>query len=87
MTRKIFKYRIPVQERSSLQIPFGYRLLDIQVQDNNLCLWAIVDLDNILQEVKIIILGTGCDYPDDTQLQYLKTVQQGICVWHIFEDY
>jgi hypothetical protein len=82
---KIYKYKLEERMSQTISIHSDYKLLDIQVQDNCLCLWAIVDSEKPQTNLNVEIYGTGHVLYKPEGLKHLSTVQQGIYVWHIFE--
>lgn len=88
---KIFKYELDFHLTNpvALHLPKGADILDVQYQSGRLCLWAMVDVDVDAQASRRIFhcLPTGGEVPRyRVPLQYLKTVQNGPLVWHIFEE-
>lgn len=88
MIKKIFKYPlrlIRLTDTQTIQIPNGSTLLWVAVQNDVICLWAMVDPEQAMTTRTIVIIGTGnpiCDMA----LDYVGTVMQGPYVWHVFED-
>ncbi len=80
--RKIFKYPIRLTPLQDIEIPEGAYFLDVQLQEKQICIWAIVDTEREKEQHKIVIRGTGHDVQED--IDYLGTVQQDGYVWHIF---
>lgn len=82
----IFKYELQVQSIQKIDIPSSSEILDIQIQDGKIMMWAIVD--GYLQKMEnngmqIIMYGTG----QQINLKYvihIGTVQLSGCVWHFF---
>lgn len=65
-----------------------HRLLDIQLQGNNLMCW--IETRDDLPEVttELVALGTGWDIPSEmmSNAVYVKTVQDAFgYVWHFYE--
>lgn len=75
-------------------MPSGAKILTAQVQNDTLCLWAIVPVDhNFRFDSRIIcVVGTGNVMPEPSAphltLNYIATAQQygGGLVWHVFEE-
>ena len=67
-------------------IPKGFKILSLQNQNNNICLWALADTNEELIEVKFIVCGTGHDCTNVQYKKYVGTVQVGVYVWHVFSD-
>lgn len=83
--KSIYKYQLSVIHFEKLSLPEGAEILDIQYQDDKLMLWALVDTP-VTKQVKrtFQIFGTGQAILPANR-KYLKTVQDGAFVWHVFE--
>lgn len=60
------------------------KLLDIQVQRDNACLWYEINTDagpSFQTEVHITVVGTGF-YVPSSPFAYIATTQVGQFVWH-----
>lgn len=87
--RKIFKYPLSVSDHQEIQVPAGGEFISVQVQNDVMCLWALVDEDKVQEAREIRVIGTGHPiYDDSGKLDYIGTVQtmNGQLIWHIFED-
>ena len=85
--KTIYKYKIPEFE-GELKLPKGAKILTTQVKDDEgMCIWALVDTDNSLEERKVIINGTGWKLDDimKDKISYIATIQQEGYVWHVIE--
>ena len=92
----IYKYELEIRDLQVLKIPYGYKIISIQQQDDNICMWVIVD--PACKDVQVIIrcFGTGHNLEPSFSLEYLGTVvltNPGIesevissSVWHFFEQ-
>lgn len=89
--RTIYKYELPRQVESTVQLPQGAEVLSVQLQlYGQFFLWALVD-DSAPPEPRTFrIIGTG--QPVEDGLIHITTIQesfadkdQGIFVWHVFE--
>lgn len=89
--KTIYKYQLQIVDHQLVQIPKKATFLSVQFQENQLCMWLIVDTERMdLEAAHISIFGTGHELPDSVdsaKYWYLGTVQQfnGKLVWHIFE--
>ena len=83
---KIYKYELSIESNQTLTMPRGSKILSIQLQQERLYLWAIVNNQNDAKERRFTIVGTGHEF-NLSGLRYISTVQQrgGALVWHIFE--
>lgn len=90
--KKIFKYELKVTDTQVLELPYEHRILTVQNQNGNLCLWAVVDPEDTDTANRTIrIFGTGNDASDleyyfGGDMEYISTVQMNSLVWHIFID-
>lgn len=86
--KTIYKYKLPLVFSSTILMPEGAEILAIQIQlhDNEICMWAMVDLNNVMTQRCIETYGTGHELPEDIkEHKYIATVQQNGFVWHFFE--
>ena len=81
--KTIYKYILDSQD-CTLQLPKGSELLTVQLQNENLILWVLVNPNtNESEERHICIVGTGWDVEDN--MKYITTYMDGYFVWHVFE--
>lgn len=80
----IHKFSLQLADRQYVSMPVGAQILSVQDQAGQLVLWAHVDEHASHEKRDFVIVGTGHECPEG--LVYLATVQQGRCVWHVFED-
>lgn len=85
--KTVYKYRIGVKDVVTISLPKEAEILSIQMQSNELYLWALVDTENALEDRYIEVFGTGQGIYSDVGIErkYITTVQQSSYVWHIFE--
>lgn len=90
MTQRIYKYPLRVTDTQYVGLPIGAKILKVANQNEELCLWAIVDVhEPKIQPRAIRIFGTGHVMPPRTNaLTFIDTVLMsgGSLVWHIFEQ-
>ena len=84
----IWEYPLEIQDVQTIRMPIGAEILTVQIQDDNLCLWAVVDADSkALTEPRFIqIYGTG--HPmigTSLDRKYIATFQIMKLVYHVFE--
>ena len=80
----IWKYPLQITDRQFVMLPEGARILTVQMQGKQLCLWAMMNPDALPKRREIQIIGTGHDV-SDADGRYIATVQMQALVWHIFE--
>ena len=72
-----------------LRMSNGAEILTVQVQHNQICIWAIVDPSAPLVQRYFYITGTGHPLRENiTKYKYIGTFQlnNGALVLHLFED-
>lgn len=83
--RTIWKYELTPS--SYFTMPAGAMILDVQVQYDKPCMWALVDTDQATyQQRHFVIYGTGHVITHDDMV-YIGTFQldHGSLVFHVFE--
>ncbi len=87
-SRMIYKYCLILDSIQELELPCGADILDIQIQNKKLTLWALVDPHQKKLQKRIFSLkGTGHLLEGIENLKkYITTIQysEGY-VWHIYE--
>lgn len=81
--RTIYKYTLPVTDIARADMPAGAKVLTVQVQRGEVCIWALVDPSNREETRRFRIAGTGHPIDDDVG-SFIGTVQLGALVFHIF---
>lgn len=81
---KVFKYPVELTDNIDVQMPKGAKPLHFDMQNGDLCLWALVDPSLPLTSHKFRMAGTG--HPIDTCGPYINTVllKNGALVFHFF---
>lgn len=83
---RIWKWQIEVIDQQTVMMPAGAKLLDVQVQGDECCVWALCDPDAEKEPRHLAIYGTGNPMPDEVG-EYVATFQMydGALVFHAFE--
>lgn len=82
--RVVYKYPLEMIDVQNILMHGSAEILHVDVRDEDLYLWAIVDPDKTdLTWRKIRIAGTGHGI-DEEYLVHLGTVLVGNFVWHVF---
>lgn len=84
----VWKYPLDFATGIRLNMPVGAKILDAQMQDDKITLWALVNTSNDVEKRSFAIVGTGWDLDEEFLSKgpvYIATVQKGAYVWHIFE--
>lgn len=86
--RTIFKYTsggIGENGEICFHMPANAKILHFDFSIAGATLWAIVDPEAPIAPRRFRMLGTG-HYVPELPLRYVKTVFEGLFVWHIFEE-
>lgn len=75
----IYKYPItsasnPVSECET-KMPRNSKILSIQIQNDNICAWAMVDTEEPLVPRCFLIKGTGHEFYNGQNFTYIATIQ------------
>jgi len=88
MNETIYKYPLPLDNLSIIDMPTGAHVLCVQVQNDIPCLWAIVDPQQPLERRPFRLSGTGHLLALDVGAsRYIGTFQlnNGSFIGHVFE--
>ena len=79
---KILKYKI----LNELELPVNTTLLDVNVQDNTMVLWALVNtMEPNTELYSFQVIRTGRDITFNiSEWVYLKTVETLVGIWHVW---
>lgn len=87
MKKVVYKYKLQINKViQEVVLPLGAQILCIKMQNDELCMWALVDPDQTYNEVvKIRCAGTGHEITED--VEYIDTVMllDGELVFHFFK--
>lgn len=67
---KIFKYTLPIAERTHIDLPLGAQILRVDGLDGGLWVWAMVDTTAPLERREFALFKTGGDMPDNVAEEY-----------------
>lgn len=86
--KTIWKYTLEVKTAQTIKLPVGAEILSIKNQNDNICLYAMVDGNEEETEVRtILIFGTGHAIPENINVaEFLDTVslRNGLLMFHVF---
>jgi hypothetical protein len=86
--RAIWKYTLEVTDEQPVLMPRGAKLLSVQGQGDDVCLWAEVDAEAPKESRIFCVFGTGqlirTDHSPRTYVGTAQLVRLGL-VFHIFE--
>lgn len=83
--KTIWKYVL--SPLGTYSIPRGAKVLAAREQQDRVCIWVLVDPDEVKELRTFVVVGTGCPVPDGN-LEYLGMahLRGGEYVFHIFES-
>ena len=87
---KIFKYTLPIAERTHIDLPLGAQILRVDGLDGGLWVWAMVDTTASLERREFALFKTGGSMPDNVAEEYKYVgcgsiyIQQELCLY-VFE--
>ncbi len=88
MKQTIYKYNITITGEQAVVLPKHSKILTVQIQNNTLHLWALINEDEREHEKRIIeIFGTGHPLDSKIERRYINSFQSdgGYFVGHAFE--
>ena len=85
--KTIHKFKLNIGNTESIEIQKDAEILCLQTQNDEPCLWAIVDLDKPMVTRYFTFVGTGWECAGLSKSDYLGTVQfkSHPLVFHCFE--
>ena len=89
MSRKVYKYQLPLQEELKIPMPMGAKVLHFANQNEIPTIWVEVDTDEQDRAKTFFIVGTGHDIPTGKTVVYIGSAlfAGGNLVWHLYEEY
>jgi hypothetical protein len=85
---RIFKYPLEIADAQLVSMPWDAEILSVQLQGEQVSMWALVNDEHMNADRTFRIFGTGHEFLLTGRYRYLGTVQQfdGALVWHVFEE-
>lgn len=90
MKKQIWKFKvIPSGKNVDIEMPRGAEILSMHTQDEQPCIWALVNPDAKIETRRFEVYGTGHDihYDMGVERNFIGTclIHGGLLVLHIFE--
>lgn len=82
--KKVFKYQVDQHAIIKVSMPYGAKPLHFAMQNNRLCLWALVTPENTPHEYEFRMAGTGHPVDDCGELINTLFLREGTFVFHFF---
>lgn len=87
--KTIYKYNLEAKNTTTASLPKGAEILSFNYQNRNdeLFIWALVDVKAPIETRKFAIIGTGHPIDPEMNLKYIGAVHnfRGVFVFHLFE--
>ena len=85
--KTIWKFPLPVTDEHSIDMPHGAKILTVQVQGEQVFLWALCNSNAPKLKRTFAVIGTGHPIPEEAPLSYIGTFQirEHALVFHVFE--
>ena len=87
MNGAIWKYPVEATDSFLVEMPIGARILSVQVQRDEVCMWALVDPNAPTEGRRFNVYGTGHPIRRDPG-EFVGTFQLrgGALVFHLFAE-
>lgn len=84
---RIWKWKLRITDEQIVDLPIAAMILTAQMQEGELCLWALCSEDAPKEERRIRIYGTGHEIQRHSSMKYISTFQipEAGLVFHVFE--
>jgi hypothetical protein len=82
--KTIHKFPFEVEDEVVITMPRTARVVLVECQNDQPCMWAIVDTREEPAETRFFVTGTGHPAPDARE--HLASFQQGPFVWHVWKN-
>lgn len=85
--KSVYKYPVSLDDYFQLDLPYGAEILSVQVQQEEVYLWALIDKkEDLIVTRKFRLAGTG-HLISEPNLKFIGTFQSdnGYLVFHLFE--
>jgi len=86
MNTEIWKFPLAVTNFQQVSMPVGAKILALQVQREQPCIWALVDPVALRENINVETFGTGHRI-DSMEREYIGTYQlvDGNLIFHCFK--
>jgi len=85
---RILKWQIGIGNERTLEMPKGSKVLDVQMQGDDCCLWAMCPKDVPIEPRTFVTYVTGQSIDKSLAQTYVSTFQlhKAGLVFHVFEN-
>lgn len=82
--KTLWKYPLRITHEQVVEVPIGAKLRKFALDpENSICVWFEVDTEAVKTKVRLFIVGTGNELPNDAT-RYYGSVTRGNYVWHLY---
>lgn len=85
MKRTILKYEIKIKNEFYIEMPHAAKILDVQMQNGEPHIWALVTTGNKTSTRYFRFFGTGEPFDISPNDRYVGTIQTPGFEWHLYE--
>lgn len=82
----VWKFPLKVEARQQIPLPQRAGILHLDVQNGQLCIWALVSPSAQPVDRTFHVYGTGHEIDGNADIEYVGSAQQGAFVWHVFVE-
>jgi hypothetical protein len=88
--KTVYKYPVIAITEFSLEMPAESKVLSVQMQRSEACLWALVETDSPMVMRHFYVIGTGHEFKPAGDVSFVGTFQVTgalgtLMVFHLFE--
>jgi hypothetical protein len=85
--KTIYKYAIKVDDTQTIRMPKGAQILSVQCQEEQPCIWAVIDTEcsNGYRQFGLVGTGHPCERLEGGKYVGTFQLRQGALVFHLFD--
>lgn len=85
MRRSVWKFPIEITDEQTITAPGGDFAVTLVGRDSTgaPCIWALVDIDAVMTQRRVVVHGTGHPVEEDPST-HVGSFVDGPFVWHVF---
>ncbi len=83
--KAIYKYPIIINDRFTIDLPVGAKIIEVNIQSGAPFIWAIVSTEAEEVKTHFGIRGTGHEFDVTDQGEFIGTFHLHAFVWHLFK--
>lgn len=76
MSKFVWKYTLDLKDTQEIMLPYHHEILSLQMQNDQITIWVLVNPNDILSGTKFRIIATGQEIEDNMKNEkFIGTVQ------------